>query len=55
MKQNWKTTVLGVLTIAGVLVNAGISALKGQHIDLPVLFAGVTSGWGLIHAADAKP
>ncbi len=52
--KNWKTTTLGILTIAGVAVNAGISLLQGHPLNLPVLIAGVTSGWGLIHASDAQ-
>lgn len=51
---NWKTTSLGILTIVGTFINAAIQYLHGQHVDLSTTFAGLTAGWGLIHASDAK-
>lgn len=53
--KNWKTTTLGILTIVGTLSTAGIAALNGHHVDLPTSIAGITAGWGLIHASDATP
>jgi hypothetical protein len=50
-----KTTILGVLTLVATLTNAGIAFLKTGSIDVPATLAGLTAGWGLIHAADAKP
>jgi hypothetical protein len=50
-----KTTILGILTIAGVLINAVVQIVKSQPLDVMALTAGLTAGWGLIHAADAKP
>ena len=52
--NNWKTTTLGILTIVGAIVSAGTSLLQGHPVNVPVLFAGITGGWGLIHAADSK-
>jgi len=52
--KNWKTTTLGILTILGTLVNAAIQYLHGQHVDVSVTFAGITAGWGLLHASDAS-
>lgn len=55
--QNWKTTLLGILTIAGVIVHVGVQLLNGQMpttADLTADAAGVATGWGLVHAADAK-
>ena len=52
--QSWRTTVLGILTIAGTLISAGISLLNGHTPDLATTSAGVMAGVGLIHAADNK-
>lgn len=52
--KNWKTTTLGILTILGTLINAAVAYLHGQHVDVPTTLAGLTGGWGLIHAADAS-
>lgn len=51
--KNWKTTLLGVLTIIGAACGAGVSLLNGNPVDYPSLVAAVTAGWGLIHASDA--
>ena len=55
MKLNWKTTALGVLSIIAALSNAGVSYLHGGSVDFTALIAALLAGWGLIHAADAKP
>jgi hypothetical protein len=52
--QNWRTTVLGILTIAGTLISAGVALLNGHQPDLAAVSAGVLTGVGLIHAADSK-
>jgi hypothetical protein len=44
----------GVLTILAALIGAGLQYLNHQHVDLPVLGAAVTTGVGLIKAADGK-
>jgi len=50
-----KTTLLGIVTIIATLCTAFLSFSKTGSLDIPVVFAGITAGWGLIHAADAKP
>lgn len=55
--SNWKTTSLGVLTILAVAVHVGMQLLQGQmpsQADMTADAAGLATGWGLIHAADAK-
>lgn len=52
--NNWRTTVLGILTITGTLISAGISLLNGHQPDFATTTAGVLAGVGLIHAADSK-
>lgn len=52
--QSWRTTVLGILTIAGTLISAGIALLNGHYPDMATTSAGVLAGVGLIHAADNK-
>jgi hypothetical protein len=52
--QSWRTTVLGILTIAGTLIGVGISLLNGHTPDIATASAGVLAGVGLIHAADNK-
>jgi len=51
--SSWRTTALGIASIAAALLNAGILYLKGQQVDVGATFAAVLSGWALIHAADA--
>ena len=48
-----KTTILGILTIIGVVVQAATLALQGHPVDLGLTLGGITAGLGLIHAADA--
>ena len=52
--QSWRTTTLGILTIVGTLISAGIAFLNGHTPDLATTSAGVMAGIGLIHAADNK-
>ncbi len=52
--KDWKTTLAGVLTIAGTLTTAGLALLHQQPLNIPVVIAGITTGVGLIHAADSK-
>ena len=50
--RSWRTTVLGIASIAAALLNAGILYLKGQQVDLGATLAAIMTGWALIHAAD---
>lgn len=50
-----KTTILGILTILGGLINAGMDYLGGHPVNVPVLLTAITSGIGLIHASDNPP
>jgi hypothetical protein len=55
--KNWKTTTLGCLAIAGVIIHVATGLLNGQTptmADLSADGAALTAGWGLIHAADAS-
>jgi hypothetical protein len=54
MKENWKTTAIGVCMIVGALCNAAVEYAQHRPVQLPVLYATVTAGVGLIKAADAK-
>lgn len=49
-----KTTTYGILTIVVTLINAAMQYMKSGSVDLPVLLTGLTAGYGLIKAADAK-
>jgi hypothetical protein len=51
--SSWRTTALGIASIAAALLNAGILYLKGQPVDFGTTFAAILSGWALIHAADS--
>ena len=48
-----KTTILGVLTIISGITFAGISFIKTGSFDISALILSITSGVGLIKAADA--
>ncbi len=50
--RSWRTTVLGIASIAAALLNAGILYLKGQQVDVGATLAAIMTGWALIHAAD---
>lgn len=53
--KDWKTTICGILAIVVAVANAGLEYLHGQPVNVPVLFAAVTTGFGLIKASDSKP
>jgi uncharacterized membrane protein (DUF441 family) len=53
--KDWKTTLAGVLTILVTLATAGLAYLHGQPVNTTATIAGITTGVGLIHAADSKP
>ena len=47
-------TILGILTIAGALINAGISYLQTKSVDLAILLTTVSAGIGMILAKGAQ-
>jgi hypothetical protein len=52
--RNWKTTLLGVLTIIASLSTAGREFLANGSIpDLGLVTASLLAGWGLIVAKDS--
>jgi len=52
--RNWKTTLLGVLTIIASLSTAGREFLANGSIpDLGLITASLLAGWGLIVAKDS--
>ena len=58
--KDWKTTVVGILTLVGVLAVAGKSLLTCGFscVDMKAVaetIGGALIGWGFIKAADAKP
>jgi hypothetical protein len=51
--RNWKTTLLGILTIIASLSTAGREFLANGSIpDLGLVTASLLAGWGLIVAKD---
>jgi hypothetical protein len=48
-----RTTILGILTIISGITFAGISFIKTGSFDISALILSITSGVGLIKAADA--
>jgi len=54
MTKHWETTLAGVLTIVAGLANAGLAYLHGQPIPTAVTLTAITTGVGLIRAADAN-
>jgi hypothetical protein len=51
--RNWKTTLLGVLTIIASLSTAGREFLANGSIpDLGLIAASLLAGWGLVVAKD---
>jgi len=51
--RNWKTTLLGALTIIASLSTAGREFLaNGSVPDLGLIAASLMAGWGLIAAKD---
>jgi len=54
MKKNWKTTLLGMLTLAAQLF---IAVQNGKNVDINTRLqniAGVAAGFGLLAAKDAE-
>ena len=51
--RSWRTTILGIASIAAALLNALVLYLQGQQVDLGATLAAIMTGWALIHAADA--
>ena len=57
MPRSWRTTLVGVLMILGLVANAGVTILDGDPattVDLKILLAGLGVGWGFIVARDQK-
>lgn len=53
-KSNWKTSLLGGLTIAIAIGSAAKAYLAtGQIPDIGALGAAIAAGWGLLAAKDA--
>jgi hypothetical protein len=52
--KDWKTTLAGIATIVGALCAAVVNVHDKQPVNMPVLFASITAGVGLIKAADSK-
>jgi hypothetical protein len=50
--KSWKTTMLGVLTIIGVVINAAIKVIQGQPFEYATSLAAIMAGIGLINAKD---
>jgi hypothetical protein len=51
--RNWKTTLLGILTIIASLSTAGREFLANGSIpDLGLISASLLAGWGLVMAKD---
>lgn len=55
MKGSWKTTVMGICSILGVLATAVKALVDGDPsttVDYQMVVAGITAGVGLIMARD---
>jgi hypothetical protein len=55
--KNWRTTALGILSIAACVISVASTLLSGGHVDFNAAIGCVATaltGLGLIHAADAK-
>jgi hypothetical protein len=50
-----KTTVLGILTIIGALVEGVVQFLQNHPVDYAAISAAVLAGVGLIKAQDQTP
>ena len=51
--RNWKTTILGILTIIVAVASAAKSFLAtGSVPDITALTTAVLAGWGLVMAKD---
>jgi hypothetical protein len=58
--KDWKTTVVGILTLLGVLAVAGKSLLTCGFgcVDFKTVVEAIVAalvGWGLVKAADSQP
>lgn len=56
-ERNWKTTILGILTIIAAVVGIAIKLLSGEtpsFAEITVLIGMLTGGAGLVKAKDAK-
>lgn len=51
--KNYKTTILGILTIIGTLCKAGLDLMNNTPIDYGIISAGISTGVGLFLAKDA--
>jgi hypothetical protein len=57
MKNNMKTTALGIATILTALCSVAIALLDGDPattFDMGAVIAAITAGFGLIFAKDAE-
>ena len=53
--RNWKTSLLGVLTIIASLSTAGRELLANGNVpDLGLIAASLLAGWGLVMAKDSN-
>jgi len=50
---NWKTTLLGILTILGGAIKVAVDLLNGGDVDFATIGTTFTIGMGLITAKDA--
>jgi hypothetical protein len=51
--RNWKTSIIGALTIVIALATGGKEYLATETLpDLGLIVASVVAGWGLIQAKD---
>lgn len=57
LKGSWRTTGLGLLTIAGAIIGYAKAALDNDPATVPdwqITALGITAGWGLLTARDNK-
>lgn len=52
--RNWKTTLIGALTILTAVSNSGLEFLKTGQTDFGTALAAIIAGIGLIKAADGN-
>lgn len=54
---SWRTTILGIVTILGAVVDVLKTLLDGDPVtnpDWPIVWVAITAGWGLLVARDNK-
>ena len=51
--KDYKTTIMGVLTIVAALAHAAITHMQGQPVNTAVLLTALSTGIGLIMAKDS--